>query len=243
MPAFRRMSAGLLALLLASACGDARPDLVVSAASSLSHAFGEIEMQFEEAHPDIDVVLNFGGSSALREQILNGSPVDVFASANESNIEIVVRDVGAVDEPAVFALNSMVIAVPAGNPAGVTGLDAFGHADRRIGLCDPSVPCGEFAHRILDAVPVVPRVDSLEPDVRSLVTKLELGVLDAGIVYTTDLTAELDGILIDPEPNTSASYSIAALPGPHEQVGLDFVAFVTSTAGRAILADAGFLLP
>ncbi len=122
--------------LLATSCGDdggglADPtgssstsgqlggSLLVFAAASLADAFGAIEADFEAAHPGIDVQLNLAGSSALREQILEGAPADVFASANLSNMDTVVEEGVISTEPRVFVRNRLEIAVPEGNPAGV----------------------------------------------------------------------------------------------------------------------------
>ena len=106
------------------------------AAASLTDAFTSIGDAFQAAHPDVDVTFNFAGSSALREQILAGAPADVFASANTSNMDQVVT-AGAAADPQPFVANVLEIAVPAGNPGCVEGLDDFADADLLIGLCAP----------------------------------------------------------------------------------------------------------
>ncbi len=110
-------------------------EVLVSAAASLTDAFGEAETAFEDANPGVDVVLNFGSSSSLREQIIEGAPADVFASANTSNMDQVV-EADAASEPQIFATNLLQIAVPEGNEAGVTGLEDFAKEDLLIGLCE-----------------------------------------------------------------------------------------------------------
>src|SRR5690606_38345755 len=135
-----------------------------------------------------EVMLNLGPSSGLREQILEGAPVDVFASANSENMEQVAQ-AGEVDEWFVFARNRLTIAVPAGNRAGITGLDDFGRDDLVIGLCAEAVPCGDLARETLASAGITPAIDTNEPDVRALLTKLEADELDAGIVYLTDLVS------------------------------------------------------
>jgi len=239
------------AALLLSACGNTGTstgdEVLVSAASSLTEAFTEMETVFESANPEIDVVLNVGGSSALREQILAGAPADVFASANTSNMELV-ADAGDVEgEPAIFARNRLEIAVPVGNSADVTGLTDFARTELLIGLCAEGVPCGDYGRRALQNAGVIPAVDTEEPNVRALLTKIEVGELDAGIVYETDVVAaagDVEGVVILTGDNVLADYSIAALSeAPNAEGAADFVAFVLSEKGRAILTGHGFVLP
>ena len=178
--------------------------LLVSAAASLTDAFAEVEAAFEETNPDVDVVLNLGGSSALREQLLEGAPADVFASANVSNMDQVVEAGGVAGEATTFVTNSLQIAVPRGDPAGVTGLGDFANDELLIGLCAEGVPCGEFGRQALAAAGVTASIDTNEPDVRALLTKLEAGELDAGITYMTDVISTdggVDGIDIPDEFN------------------------------------------
>lgn len=244
---------GLLSLSLVSACSGglldtetARTEIVVSAAASLTDVFAELEAIFEQANPQWDVILNLAGSSALREQILEGAPVDVYASANRSNMDRVIA-AGEASDSRVFARNLLQIAVPAGNPGGIVGLEDLGRDDLAIGLCAEGVPCGEFAIRALAKADVDPAVDTYEPDVRSLLTKIEAGELDAGITYRTDVAAARDrvqGIDIPEEDNVYAEYLIAAISGsPHGQGGSAFVDFVFSDQARTVLGAHGFLEP
>lgn len=217
--------------------------VLVFAAASLTDAFGEVAAAFEAANPGVRVELNFGGSSSLREQILDGAPADVFASANESNMATVV-DAGAAGEPQTFVTNLLEIAVPAGNAAGVTGLEDFADPDLLIGLCAEEVPCGEFGREILASAGIEPSLDTNEPDVRSLLTKIEANELDAGIVYRTDILATgdaVEGIAIPEEHNVIATYPIATLTeAPNDTVAAAFVAFVLSDEGQTILESYGF---
>jgi molybdate transport system substrate-binding protein len=239
------------AALLLAACGntgDSTDDeILVSAASSLTEAFTEMATAFESDNPEIDVVLNIGASSALREQILAGAPADVFASANTSNMDLVV-EAGDVDgAPAIFARNRLEIAVPIGNPGNVTGLADFAREELLIGLCAESVPCGDYGRQTLQNAHVIPSVDTEEPNVRALLTKIEVGELDAGIVYETDVASTdggVGGIGISEDDNVHADYQIAVLAeAPNADGAADFVAFTLSEKGRAILADHGFVLP
>jgi molybdate transport system substrate-binding protein len=221
-------------------------ELLVSAAASLTDAFGEIETAFEDANPGVDVVLNLGASSALREQILEGAPTDVFASANNSNMDQVV-EAGEASAPEIFVTNLLQIAVPAGNPGGVTGLADFANEELFIGLCEEGVPCGDFGREALASAGVTPSIDTNEPDVRALLTKVEAGELDAGIVYVTDVLSTegaVEGIEIPDEDNVVAEYPIAALTNaPNPVAAAAFVAFVLSDDGQAILASYGFSTP
>lgn len=248
-PARARAVVGFAAVLVVSGCAGSgnQSSVLVSAAASLTDAFVEIEAAFEEANPGVDVVLNLGGSSALREQILGGAPADVFASANPSNMAQV-REAGEVDgEPRVFIRNRLQIAVPAGNPAGVTGPADLAREELLIGLCAEAVPCGEFGRQALANAGVSAAVDTREPDVRALLTKIGAGELDAGIVYVTDVASsvgEVDGVDIADADNVVAEYPIAVLTGaPNRDGATDFVEFVLSDEGRAILVKHGFESP
>lgn len=239
------------AALLLTACGNTGNstgnEVLVSAASSLTEAFTDMEAAFERANPEVDVVLNIGGSSALREQILAGAPADVFASANTSNMDLV-DDAGDVEgEPAIFARNRLEIAVPVDNPGSVSGLADFARDELLIGLCAESVPCGDYGRQTLQNAGVIPAVDTEEPNVRALLTKIEAGELDAGIVYETDVTSTdggVGGVAIPDDDNVYADYPIAVLTeAPNADGAASFVAFVLSQEGRGILADHGFVLP
>lgn len=227
--------------------GAVEGEMLVFAAASLTDAFEDVKAAFEEDNPDADVQLNFGGSSGLREQILAGAPADVFASANESNMADVV-EAGDIDgEPRIFVTNEMQIVVPAGNPGDVKGLDDFASDDLLIGLCAEGVPCGDFGREILKGVDVEPAIDTNEPDVRALLTKVGSDELDAGLVYVTDVTAagdEVEGIDIASDDNVVAEYPIAELSdAPNPSGAKAFSEFVLSDEGQEILAEYGFGSP
>lgn len=240
----RLIVAALLLTLVGCDGGSDGDELIVSAAASLTDAFSEIESAFEQAHPGIDVVLNLGGSSSLREQILEGAPADVFASANPENMDRIVAAGAVAGEARVFAANRLQIAVPAGNPAGVSGLEDLSDESLLIGLCAEGVPCGLFAREALANAGVTPSVDTDEPDVRALLTKIEAGELDAGITYLTDVVSasgSVEGIDISHEVNVVAEYPIASLADSSDpEIADAFVDFVLSEEGRAILAGYGF---
>ena len=241
---------GILIALVVTACGgsgDAEGEILVSAAASLTDAFAAVEAEFEEANPGTDVVLNLGSSSTLREQILEGAPADVFASANTSNVDQVVEAGENAGDPEIFVTNSLQVAVPEGNPGGVTGLSDFANEDLVIGLCAEEVPCGEFGREALANAGVTPSIDTDEPDVRALLTKVEAGEVDAGIVYVTDVMSTegaVEGMEIPEEDNVVAEYPIVALNGaPNPDGAAAFVEFVLSEEGQAILDDFGFITP
>jgi molybdate transport system substrate-binding protein len=222
-------------------------ELLVSAAASLSDAFGEVEVAFEAAHPGVDVLLNLGSSSSLREQILEGAPVDVFASASASHLARLAEGGEVAGQPVIFARNLLQIGVAPGNPAGITGVEDFAREDLLIGLCAEEVPCGEFGRRALQKAGVSPAIDTNEPDVRALLSKIEIGELDAGIVYVTDVMSTrgvVEGIDIPEDYNVAVEYSIAALANaPHPRAGAAFVAFILSDDGQKILDEHGFSSP
>ena len=240
--------AAVTALALA-ACGGGSSDgeVLVSAAASLTDAFEEIEEAFERTNPDIDVIMNLGGSSALREQILSGAPVDVFASANPENMEQVAAAELLAGDADVFVTNRLQVAVPAGNPAAIEGITDFGNGSLLLGLCAEGVPCGIYGRKALEKAGINPTIDTAEPDVRALLNKIELGELDAGIVYVTDVASTdggVEGIDIAESQNAVADYPIATLAdAPNPEAAARFVAFVLSEEGASILRGFGFSTP
>lgn len=225
--------------------------VTVFAAASLTEVFAELEEQFEDANPGVDVVVNLGGSSTLAEQIVQGAPAQVFAAANDSTMQRVV-DAGLAGDPQIFASNTLQIVVPQGNPAGVAGLGDLARDELVIALCAAEVPCGAVAAATLEAAGVTPTPDTFEQDVRAVLTKVVLGEVDAGLVYTTDViaagarvegvdisqgfTAERSAHIVDA---ATTRYPIAALTGA-SAAATDFVDFVRADTGVRILTEAGF---
>ena len=216
-------------------------------AASLTDAFQDLEVAFELKEPGYDVELNLAGSASLRAQITSGAPVDVFAAANTEVMDDVVQLGTTVDPPVIFATNQLTIAVPTDNPAGLAGLADFADDQLFLGLCATTVPCGALAEAVLADAAVTPSVDTREPDVRALLTKISAGELDGGIVYTTDVAAalgEVVGIDIPEEFARSADYPIAVLDQADAvEGGQSFVAFVLGPSGTQILAEHGFGAP
>lgn len=216
-------------------------ELTVYAAASLSGAFDEIGDAFTEANPDVQFSGVYDGSSTLVTQLLEGAPADVFASADEANMRKL--EDAAVD-PALFASNTLVIAVPAGNPGGVETLDDL--ADVTTVLCAPEVPCGAASAALLSNAGVTVDAASLEQNVTAVLTKVAAGEADAGLVYATDVIGRDDVEVIVPDGADEVvnHYPIAALSeAPNSAAAEAFVAFVLSDEGQSILADFGFGAP
>ncbi|RXZ39563.1 molybdate ABC transporter substrate-binding protein, partial [Agromyces binzhouensis] len=220
--------------------------ITVFAAASLTEAFEELADRFEQRHPEVDVVLNLGGSAALAQQIVAGAPADVFAAAAEPPMARIV-DAELADGATVFATNTLGLAVPAGNPAGITGLADLARDELRIALCDESVPCGAAAASLLDDEGVDAAPDTLESDVRAVLTKVVLGEVDAGLVYLTDLRSAgdaVEGVEVAAAASVVNRYPIADLvDAPHPAAAAAFRDFVTGRDGRAVLERFGFGAP
>lgn len=220
--------------------------VTILAAASLADAFDDLAARFEADHPDADVVVSYGGSSALAEQIISGSPADVFASANEATMRTV-TDEGRALDPVIFVTNTLELAVPAGNPGRVTGLADLADPGLTIALCDPAVPCGSAAVELLAAAGVTASVDTLEEDVTAAVTKVALGEVDAALVYRTDVIAagdDVEGIEVPEAAGVVNAYPISRLAdAPNPAVAQAFIDFVLSEVGMRVLRDAGFVAP
>ncbi len=157
-------------------------------------------------------------------------------------------DAGRVtDRPATLASNELVIAVAPDNPAGIGGLDDLTDPDRFVGLCASEVPCGDLADRVVADAGVTVEPDTREPDVRSLLTKVEAGELDAGLVYRTDVAASATGVTAIDLPEdlpTRTDYPVATVAGSDNPAAADaFIAFLAGPEGRRILLDHGFGVP
>jgi molybdate transport system substrate-binding protein len=249
------LAAALLSTALAGCGGDSSADdrergagtLVVFAAASLTEAFTEIAREVEADTPGATVTLNFGASSALARQIVNGAPADVFAAASPATMATVVVGAGGADRPQVFARNTLQIAVPAVGPGSVTALEDFADAARTIALCAPEVPCGAAATRAFAAAGITPRPDTLEQDVKAALSKVRLGEVDAALVYRTDVLAagdEVRGIDFLEAATAVNDYLVARLTsGPNPEGARLFVDRVLSEKGQQVLADAGFGRP
>lgn len=218
----------------------------VFAAASLTEAFTTLGKQFESAHPGVHVVFNFGPSSGLSEQITQGAPADVFASASTSSMADVVSAKDASNST-TFAKNIMEIAVPPSNPARISTLADLANKSVKVAVCESDVPCGVAAGQVFTNAKLSVKPATEELDVKSVLAKVELGEVDAGVVYVTDVKAAGDkvkGIQIASAVNATATYPIAALTtSKNSATAQAFVDYVLSSAGSAVLAADGFLKP
>jgi molybdate transport system substrate-binding protein len=224
--------------------GSVDGDIVVFAAASLTDAFTTIGDVFQSAHPDASVTFNFAASSDLVTQIEEGAPTDVFASADQHNMDELVEAERAAADPEAFTSNSLAIIVEAGNPLGIASVDDLADPDLIVVTCDPAVPIGRYTREVFDAAGVEVTPDSLEENVRGIVTKVVEGEADAGLVYVTDVLAAGDGaegVAIPSDVNVVAAYPIAPVTeAPNPDGGAAFTEFVLGDDGQAILAEFGF---
>jgi molybdate transport system substrate-binding protein len=231
--------------------------LNVFAAASLTDAFTEIGQKFEVVHPGVTVTFNFAGSQALRTQIEEGAPADVFASASGKEMDtLITGKLVAEGVPQVFLNNKLVVILPADNPAGLETLEDLANSGVKIVLAAEEVPVGEYSRQSLDLMNgsfgadfkdnVLANVVSNEDNVKQVVAKVQLGEADAGIVYTSDAVAvpELKTLEIPAEINVIAEYPIATLAqSANADLADPFVAYVLSEEGQAILQKWGFAPP
>ena len=220
--------------------------ITVFAAASLMGTFTELGKQFEAAHPGDTVKFSFGASSALADQVISGAPADVFASASPKNMDQVVK-AGDAASPQTFAKNTAEIAVPPSNPAHITSVASLTSSSVKVALCQPQVPCGVVAAEVFKNAKITVRPVTLQPDVKSVLTQVELGNVDAGMVYVTDVRAagaKVTGVTIPASENASTLYPIATIKNSKNQsIAQAFVAYVLSSAGQQVLTAAGFEKP
>lgn len=221
-------------------------DIVVLAAASLTEAFNEVKAAFEQQYPGTSVKFSFDSSSSLATQANQGAPADVFASADDANMNKVTDAGTAAGGPQTFVRNRLAILVAKGNPKAIAGLKDF---EKVIYvLCAPGVPCGTYGEQALgqagvDIAASPPR--SREANVKAVVTRITTGEADAGIVYVTDARASVkdaDRVDIPDEHNVTASYPMVALEqAPNPAGAAAFMTFLLSPAGQDILSGYGFV--
>ncbi|HTW04112.1 MAG TPA: molybdate ABC transporter substrate-binding protein [Streptosporangiaceae bacterium] len=220
--------------------------ITVFAAASLQGAFTTLGRQFEAAHPGTTVKFNFGASSTLATEITSGSPADVFASAAPQNMDTVVK-AGDASSPVTFAKNVMEVAVPPSNPAHVTSVSDLAKSSVKTALCQPQVPCGFTAQKVFTNAKITVKPVTLQPDVKSVLTQVELNNVDAGMVYVTDVKAagtKVKGIKIRASENATTDYPIATIKSSKNSgTAQAFASYVASPAGQKVLAADGFEKP
>ncbi|MGH3424093.1 MAG: molybdate ABC transporter substrate-binding protein [Nocardioidaceae bacterium] len=252
----RRQVAGVLAgvacgALALGGCGG-QPDssggdgrqVVVLAASSLTEAFGELEKVYEDQHPGVDVKLSFDSSSVLAEQVTQGNPADVLATADERTMGTVTGKDLTDGAPKTFATNTLVLVTPPDNPARLRGIEGLDTTDATYAACVPEAPCGAATRRLLDLDGVAADPTTEEQNVKGVLTKVTLGAVDAGLVYRSDARAAGDKvhtIEVDNASKVVNSYPIAVL-GSSDDVSAarDWVDLVRSDRGQKVLRSYGF---
>jgi molybdate transport system substrate-binding protein len=229
-----------------SASSSSTGSITVLAAASLTGTFTQLGKQFEAAHKGDTVKFSFGPSSGLAEQITSGAPADVFASAAPANMDTVVQ-AGDASSPKDFAKNTAEVAVPPDNPGKVKSVNDLAKKSVKVALCQPQVPCGVVASEVFKNLGIKVKPVTLQPDVKSVLTQVETGNVDAGMVYVTDVMAagsKVKGVTVPAGDNASTLYPIATITSSkHESIAKEFVNYVLSPAGQQVLAAAGFQKP
>jgi len=222
-------------------------ELTVFAASSLTESFTAVAKQFEKRYPDVTVKFDFDSSANLAAQIQQGAPADVFASADEVNLQNAV-DSGDVDAKRdVFARNRLEIAVEKGNPKKIKGLAALSKSGLVVVLCADAVPCGKYAAEAFAKAGVNVNPASKEENAKATLSKVSLGEADAGVVYVTDVMAAkgtVSGVRIPDRQNVIATYPIAITKhGGRSAPAKAWVQFIQSKTAQTTLRKFGFLPP
>ncbi|MEX2227279.1 MAG: molybdate ABC transporter substrate-binding protein [Dehalococcoidia bacterium] len=259
-----------LLLILAAVCilgcvacnggGDDEPPrttLTIFAASSLTEAFEDAATEFMARRTDIDVRFNFAGSPTLRTQLDQDAAADVYAAADVENMQAALAAGLVLPDARTFARNALTVIVPADNPGNVHLLSDLGKQSLRIVMAAPEVPAGRYTLKVLDKIAeddgfvpglremVLANVVSQEPNVKSVVAKVQLGEADAGIVYVSDVTPEIDddvdSVEIPLDYNIEAAYPVAITSNAAEpEAAQAFIDFLLSDEGQDIFEVRGF---
>lgn len=218
--------------------------LTVLAAASLTDVFETAGAAYEKSHPGTELAFSFAGSQELVAQVAQGSPADVLVTADTTSMDKVRPDTGT---PTVIAKNRLVIATAEGNPHKIGSLKDLARPRLKVVLAAPEVPAGKYSEKILKAQAITVKPVSQEPNVRAVLSKVELGEADAGLVYRTDAAGaadKVDAVEIPDGQNAVAQYPAAALKdSPNGEAATAFVAWLASPAGQKILQEAGFQKP
>jgi molybdate transport system substrate-binding protein len=238
------LTAVLMTCMLAACAGGGGSTLTVFAAASLKGSFTEIAERFEGENPGTTVALSFAGSADLAAQVSQGAPADVFAAADAGTMEMV-QDAGLVHgEPRVLATNTLAIAVPAGNPAGISSFADLARTGTKLVACARQVPCGAAAARVAASTGTALSPVSEENSVTDVLGKVISGEADAGLVYVTDVRSAGGRVESVPFPEAAAAvnpYPAAVLAGSgNKAAATKFLEFVAGPEGQEVLAAAGF---
>jgi molybdate transport system substrate-binding protein len=242
----------LIVFLTACRAQSEQNTLTVFAASSLTDAFDALAEAYEEANPDVEIIRNYAASSQLAIQLVEGAQADIFASANERQMQVVVDAGRIIEPPQTFATNRLVIITPVENPARITTPQDLAQANLRLLLAAPETPIRDYSDTAISRLgdesfqaAVYANLVSEETNVRQVSAKIALGEADAGIVYTSDVTpdivATVQQIAIPDDQNVIAHYPLGIISdAPNQQHAATFINFVLSPEGQAILAEWGF---
>ncbi|MCI3934632.1 molybdate ABC transporter substrate-binding protein [Streptomyces sp. AN091965] len=221
-----------------------KADLTVLAAASLTDVFKTAGAAYEDAHPGTKITFSFEGSQELAAKVRQGAPADALVTADTKTMDGLRSDTGT---PTVIAKNRLVIATGKGNPKKVGQLKDLADKDLKVVLAAPEVPVGRYSEQILDQQKVDVKPVSQEPNVRAVLSKVELGEADAGLVYKTDVQAadgKAEGVDIPDGQNAIAEYPAATLKtSEHTAAAAAFVTWLNSAEAQKILRDAGFQKP
>ncbi len=235
-----------------------RGDLTIFAAASLKNMLAEAETAYEAANPGTDLTISTDSSSALETQIEQGAPADVFLSADTTNPQKLVDGGFASGEAIPFAGNKLTVIVPTDNPAGIQSPADLAKPGLRIIAAGDEVPITKYATQLVEnlaaeaddpegfAAAYVANVASKEDNVSAIVSKIELGEGDAGIVYVTDAAAsdEVTPIEVPDAANVPATYAgVVVGESPNQDAAAAFLDWLTGPDGQAVLSSFGFLPP
>ncbi|MEU9106931.1 molybdate ABC transporter substrate-binding protein [Streptomyces xanthophaeus] len=216
-------------------------NLTVLAASSLTDVFKTAGAAYEKAHPGTKITFSFAGSQELAAQVKQGAPADALVTADTKTMDGLKAETG---DPKVIAKNRLVIATAKGNPFKIDELKDLADTKIKVVLAAPEVPVGRYSKEILDKQGVTVKPVSEEPNVRAVLSKVELGEADAGLVYKTDSAKSGDKVVpveIPDEQNAVASYPAATLKqSKNADAAAAFVAWLSNPEAQKILQDAGF---
>jgi molybdate transport system substrate-binding protein len=249
-----------LLLLIMSACQYneevQKEELTIFAASSLRETFNDLKLAFESEAPDTDIQINYAATSTLRSQIEHGAKADLFASANHEQIEKLSASGYTSSDPVAFAQNDLVLIASQKTPNIETFTDIL-TPGLKIVTALPEVPIGEYtliAIREIESsgyygkefpANFTRNIVSRETNVRSMLSRVVLGEVDAAIVYSTDISKQLDSsvkrIPFPIELNTKPTYSIVTLEQrDKKKIAGEFISFLSSSKGSNILLANGF---
>ncbi|WP_328317313.1 molybdate ABC transporter substrate-binding protein [Streptomyces sp. NBC_00388] len=227
-----------------SASATPKADLTVLAASSLTDVFGTAKKVYEKEHPGTKITFSFAGSQELATQVKQGAPADALVTADTKTMDGLKSDVGT---PEIIAKNRLVIATGKGNPDKIHDLKQLSDPKLKVVLAAPEVPVGRYSKQVLDAQKIKVKPVSQEVNVRAVLSKVELGEADAGIVYKTDAATapgKVDAVTIPDAQNAVASYPAATIKdSKHSAAAAAFVSWLATPEAQKILQGAGFQKP